>query len=363
MDSFRRAPTVFFDSGGGESFGRRAMNFTGLAADKIVFLVDEYFCRERELSRFGISPDWRVIPVISSSEPTVEAIDSIRKSLFEDSSEETCAIVGIGGGVTLDTAKAVAVLADKAGSAEDYQGWDLIDSPGIMSIGIPSIFGTGAEATRTAVLTAPKSGLKLGVNSDHTLFDAVLIDPQLAATAPSERIFFTAMDAFMHSFEILAGRMREPLADAYASEGLGRIEKAFKHSDMERTLDDIALASWFGGFALNYGMVGLVHPLSAGLSSVYGVPHVYANCFVMTGLKSFYPDQYELFEELQERAGVKVTPSFRGELTDESLELVVDSALMHEKPLKNALGEEWNQFINREFLREFFKELWDRARI
>ena len=95
----------------------------------------------------------------------------------------------MGGGTTMDVAKAVSNLLTNGGKAEDYQGWDLVSLPGIFKIAIPTISGTGAEATRTCVMTNTKTGLKLGMNSDHTVFDQIIMDPLLTATVPKGPIF------------------------------------------------------------------------------------------------------------------------------------------------------------------------------
>ncbi len=65
----------------------------------------------------------------------------------------------------------MANLLTNGGKAEDYQGWDLVKKPAIYKIGIPTISGTGAEASRTCVMTNSKSGIKLGMNSDFTIYD------------------------------------------------------------------------------------------------------------------------------------------------------------------------------------------------
>ena len=82
--------------------------------------------------------------------------------------------MGVGGGATLDTAKAAANLLTNGGKAEEYQGWDLVKKPGVYKIALPTLSGTGAEATRTCVMTNKRTGLKLGMNSDYTVYDQVI---------------------------------------------------------------------------------------------------------------------------------------------------------------------------------------------
>ena len=96
-------------------------------------------------------------------------------------------IVGIGGGTLLDLAKAVAIMATNNGSSSEYQGWDLVHKPALYHVGVPTISGTGAEVSRTTVLLGPDK--KLGINSDFTTYDQVILDPDLTKTVPKEQWF------------------------------------------------------------------------------------------------------------------------------------------------------------------------------
>ena len=110
-------------------------------------------------------------------------------------------IIGIGGGTLLDMAKAVSIMLTNEGEAKDYQGWDLVKSPGIFKIGVPTLSGTGAETSRTCVLTNYDTGVKLGMNSHHSVFDVLVLDPNLSQTVPKDQFFYTAMDTYIHCVE------------------------------------------------------------------------------------------------------------------------------------------------------------------
>ena len=79
----------------------------------------------------------------------------------------------------MDLAKAVSLMLTNPGSSVDYQGWDLIKNPAVYHVGIPTLSGTGSEVSRTTVLTGPEK--KLGINSDHTVFDQIVLDPLLTS--------------------------------------------------------------------------------------------------------------------------------------------------------------------------------------
>ena len=99
----------------------------------------------------------------------------------------------------MDIAKAVALMLTNKGSSADYQGWDLIKNPPVYKIGIPTLSGTGAEVSRTCVLMGPEK--KLGINSDYTPFDQIILDPNLIANVPKDQRFYTGMDCYIHCIE------------------------------------------------------------------------------------------------------------------------------------------------------------------
>ena len=189
--------------------------------NSVVFLVDEFFEEDQQIANtLSIQKNDHLIFVSTADEPTTTGIDSLVEQLREYPGSSTCAIVGMGGGVTLDTTKAVSNLITNGGRAADYQGWDLVPGPGIYKVGIPTLSGTGAEATRTCVMTNKQNGLKLGMNSDYTVFDQLILDPALTATVPREQYFFSGMDAWIHCVEALNGKYRNPIGDAFSRQAI-----------------------------------------------------------------------------------------------------------------------------------------------
>ena len=166
-----------------------------------IFLVDDFF----EGTDFEKRIPWlfndQIIFISADEEPRTDQVDAIVKKVKSDFEEEPSGVVGIGGGTLLDLAKAVAILMNNAGSSTRYQGWDLVNTPSLYHVGVPTISGTGAEVSRTAVLSGPEK--KLGINSDFTTYDQVVLDPDLVGTVPKEQWFYTGMDCFIHCVESL----------------------------------------------------------------------------------------------------------------------------------------------------------------
>ena len=240
-------------------------------AGLVVCLIDEFFRLDSRLEKHlsAIEEPVELLWVSSATEPTTQGLDNLTqivKKIGTDGADLSSAVlVGLGGGSVLDTTKALSVLMTNDLLASELQGWDLPTSRGLRKIGVPTLSGTGAEASRTAVLTNETSGLKLGINSDYSVFDAVVLDPDLTSTVPKSLYFFNGMDSYMHAFEILNGRYRNALSDFLAATAKDQCESVF--SSKEPQGDDCRLelmkASFFGGAALTSGYVGAVHPISA----------------------------------------------------------------------------------------------------
>jgi len=122
----------------------------------LFFLLDDVFKGQASLtSRLPLSYDDRVIYISADEEPKTSQVDALVEEIILTTNERPSGIIGIGGGTILDLAKAVSIMLTNDGSASDYQGWDLVKNPAIYHVGIPTISGTGAEVSRTTVLTGP----------------------------------------------------------------------------------------------------------------------------------------------------------------------------------------------------------------
>lgn len=325
----------------------------------VIFIVDEFF-RKNEVFVLDLKKNDELFFVeTSKKEPTTDYINQLKVDVENRSSIKPCAIVGIGGGSSLDVAKAISNLLTNKGKAEDYQGWDLVVNPGIFKIGIPTLSGSGSEATRTCVMTNPKNGLKLGMNSDHTLFDQVILDPLLTETVPRDQYFWTGMDAYIHCIEALSGSHRNAIGDALSSQTLLLCKQVFFSENMQslENREKLMVASYLGGNAIATSHVGLVHPLSAGLSVVLGTNHCVSNCIVMRAMEEFYPREFDEFWKMVSAQNVKIPENVCKNLSDKKFERLYNSTIIHEKPLKNALGSNFKSILTPEKVKDIFERM------
>jgi 3-deoxy-alpha-D-manno-octulosonate 8-oxidase len=290
----------------------------------------------------------------TQSEPTVELVDQYSEIVRY--SELPAAIVGVGGGSTLDLAKAVANLQTNSGLAADYQGWDLVQKAAPWKIGIPTLSGTGSEGSRTCVLTNASKGLKLGMNSPHTVFDELVLDPDLTETVPRDQYLYTGMDTYIHCIESLAGSYRHALSDAWSREALALCRQVFSSKDMQSSdsREKLMVASLLGGMAIGNSLVGLVHPFSAGLSMVHHTRHGVSNCIALKGLAEYYPEAASEMVGFLKKQQIEIPTKINTKVSEEEFEQLRNSTVIHEKPLANALGDNWLQELTDTKIQELF---------
>ena len=324
-----------------------------------VFFIDKYFKNRDILNRLYIQDSDEVIFIDTTNEPSTSDINSHRDFLVNIGKNNPSAIIGMGGGATLDSAKAVANLLTNRGKAEDYQGWDLVKNPAIYKIGIPTISGTGAEASRTCVMTNSKSGLKLGMNSDFTIYDQLILDPNLTKTVPREQYFYTGMDTYIHCIESLNGRYRNAIGDAFSNQAIELCREVFFSEDMmsDENREKLMVASYLGGCAIANSYVGVIHPFSAGLSVVLGTHHCIGNCITMNAMEEFYPKEYEEFFKMAEKQNIKIPKGIAKDLDSKTYKRLYDATIIHEKPLLNALGNNFRDILTLEKVTEIFKRM------
>ena len=324
-----------------------------------VFLIDDHFDATESASCLGADPNDLVLSVNTDQEPSTESVDLLTRQVRDHSREYPFAVVGLGGGITLDSTKAVSNLLTNVGAAKDFQGWDLLRVPGVHKIGVPTISGTGAESSRTCVISNHETGVKLGMNSKFSLFDSIVLDPKFSESVNRDQYFFTGMDTYMHCIESLNGRYRNVFADALSREALNLVNAVFRSQDMlsfDQRLN-LMTASSLGGMAIAGSYVGLIHPMSAALSIELGTHHGIANCIVMRAMEAFYPIEYQTFWEMADLQQIDVPSVSGSSMSQAQLDRLAAATMVHERPLSNALGLGYKTVLGGGRLQELFAML------
>ncbi len=321
----------------------------------MVFLIDDVFADSPMEKRLPINADDLIIRVNVDDEPKTAYVDRLTlqvRAHMEDKQDPLPAgVVGIGGGSTMDLAKAVALMLTNRGSAADYQGWDLIKKPAVYHAAVPTLSGTGAEVSRTTVLTGPTK--KLGINSDFTVFDQIVLDPELIVDAPNPQRFFTGMDCYIHCVESLTGTYLNSFSQAYGEKAMDLCRQVFLEAP-EDADDQLMMASYCGGMSIAYSQVGICHALSYGLSFVLGLHHGIGNCVAFDTLDAYYPEGVAEFRRMMTRSNIDLPRQLTAGIDDERMEKMVDVALVLEPLWENALGRRWREIMTREKIRELY---------
>lgn len=322
----------------------------------MVFLVDHFFKGKELVNRIPVRGADRIIFVDVTYEPKTTYVDAIADGL-KDEAGMVSGIIGIGGGSAMDLAKAVSLMMNNPGSSADYQGWDLVKHPGVFKAGIPTLSGTGAEVSRTTVLTGPTR--KLGMNSDFTPFNQIVLDPELTANAPVNQRFYTGMDCYIHCIESLTGTYLNEFSKSYGEKALELCRYIFLEKDAwDAECDDkLMMASYAGGMSIAYSQVGVAHAVSYGLSYLLGTKHGIGNCIVMQHLEEYYPEGVAEFQRMVEKGGIEIPQGICKGLSEDQFDTMINVS-MGMKPLwENALGKDWAKIMTREKLRELFGKL------
>lgn len=322
----------------------------------MIFLVDHFFEGKTLPDKIPLQGKDKVIFADVAYEPKTTYVDKIATELKEEFGKVS-GVVGIGGGSTMDLAKAVSLMMTNPGSSADYQGWDLVKFPGVYKAGIPTLSGTGAEVSRTTVLTGPAR--KLGMNSDFTPFNQIVLDPELAANVPVNQRFYTGMDCYIHCIESLQGTYLNEFSKSYGEKALQLCREVFLEKDTwdNESDDKLMMASYFGGMSIAYSQVGVAHAVSYGLAFLLGTKHGVGNCIVMNHLEEYYPEGTAEFKKMTEKSKAEIPQGICKDLTDEQFDIMINVSLGMKPLWENALGKDWEKIMTGEKLRELYEKL------
>jgi 3-deoxy-alpha-D-manno-octulosonate 8-oxidase len=322
----------------------------------MIFLVDHFFEGKPLMQRIPLTGKDKIVFADVTHEPKTGQVDALAASLREEFGTVS-GIIGIGGGSTMDLAKAVALMMTNPGSSADYQGWDLVQQAGVYKVGIPTLSGTGAEVSRTTVLTGPVR--KLGMNSDFTPFNQIVLDPDLAKDAPANQRFYTGMDCYIHCIESLEGTYLNEFSKSYGEKALDLCRKVFveKNTWDDESDEQLMMASFAGGMSIAYSQVGVAHAVSYGLSYLLGTKHGIGNCIVMNHLEEYYPAGVEEFKFMVQKNNIEIPVGICAGLSDQDFNTMIDISLSLKPLWENALGKNWETIMTRQKLRALYEKL------
>jgi len=210
--------------------------------------------------------------------PPDSSLHTVRKAAAIYRESGCDAIVAVGGGSVIDTAKTANILVSEGGGdLLRFSGAHRLTRPLKPFFVVPTTAGTGSEVTLVAVVSDTDAGVKLPFTSAFLMPHAAVLDPRMTLTLPPHITAMTAMDALTHAVEACTGLAANPLSDAYAEAAIRKIATHLlavmdKPGNAEGRLQ-LAQASTMAGIAFSNSMVGLVHSLGHSIGAVCHLPH------------------------------------------------------------------------------------------
>lgn len=324
----------------------------------MVFLIDKCFEGKPLSQQLQQQPEDVVLFVsVDEHEPTTEQVDEIRDTILQQKGLPA-GVIGIGGGSIMDITKAVALMFTNEGSSALYQGLNLIKKAGIYHVGVPTLAGTGAEVSTTAVLTGPEK--KLGIKCEWTPFNQIILDPNLVASVPRNQWFYTGMDTYIHCIESETGTLKNTFSTAYAEASLKLCREVFigeKAGQTPENDEKLIVASLMGGLSLTYSEVGVCHALSYGLSFVFGYRHGIANCIAFNCLQDFYGDAVLEFKEMVKQHQIDLPLNLAKNWSEEEITAMAQVSIKLEHMWNHAIGKNWKEQINLESIKDLFRRM------
>jgi len=221
-------------------------------------------------------------------EPTAASIQAGVKRLREGDFD---AIVALGGGSPIDSAKAMAILARYGGEIRDYCFPRQVNEAGLPLIAIPTTAGTGSEVTRFTIITDETTDEKLLCAGVGFMPVAALIDYKLTLSLPARTTADTGIDALTHAIEAYVSRRANPYSDSQALAAMGylgpNLIKAYRDGQDEGAREAMMIGATLAGIAFSNASVALVHGMSRPIGAFFHVPHGLSNAMLLPSVTAW----------------------------------------------------------------------------
>jgi len=189
------------------------------------------------------------------------------------------AVVGLGGGSSLDAAKAVNFLLTNGGTMHDYWGYGKAKYPLLPMVAVPTTTGTGSEAQSYAVISDAKTHCKMACGDPSAAAKIAVLDAELAAGQPKGVLAASAYDAVAHAVETWVSSKANAMSDCFAREAWRLLDENFERALIGGSVEiagRMQIASYFAGAAIEHSMLGAAHACANPLTQRYGSTHGHA---------------------------------------------------------------------------------------
>lgn len=203
-------------------------------------------------------------------------------------------IIALGGGSSMDCAKAINFLLTNGGKMRDYWGYGKAAQPLLPMIAIPTTAGTGSEAQSYATIIDDESGVRMACGDRKAVFSVAVLDPKLTVSQPAELAASSGYDALSHALETLVTTRHTALSDCFSRSAWRLINAGLEGmladpSDLEAR-GELLIGAHFGGLAIENSALGAAHACAYALTGAYHLPHGVAISLVLPSVVEWNMD-------------------------------------------------------------------------
>lgn len=240
--------------------------------------------------------------------PSTEVLENAVRRLEESGCG---AVIGVGGGSSIDTAKGVVAMATHPGSILDYEGYGKLVNEPLPLFAIPTTSGTGSECTASTVFTNKETSFKTAIISPLLFPKIAILDPELTMKLPAPITAATGMDALTHAIESYVSKQANPISQALALHAIrmisSNIKKTYFVGSDAVARENMLVASFLAGVAFTQSKLGNVHAISHTFGGVFNIAHGVANASLLPYVVKFNLEACpELFRDISVALGQDV---------------------------------------------------------
>ena len=276
---------------GGGAFGETSKVLTDLGLKRPLIVTDSFLSKQGLADRLANAlnqPEGVRIFSGAVPDPTSGSVDAGLAFLKEQ--DHDC-VIGLGGGSSIDTAKAIAVLAVHDRPMRTFKAPFQLNEPGLPIVAIPTTAGTGSEATRFTIVTDDPSGEKMLCIGYAYLPSAAIVDYELTLEKPKRLTADTGVDSLTHAIEAYVSRRANPFADSFGRTAMEVIWRSLPVAYFEPknrvARESMMLAATQAGVAFSNSSVALVHGMSRPIGARFHVPHGMSNAMLLPAITAF----------------------------------------------------------------------------
>lgn len=274
-------------------------------------------CSDPDLIRFGVTK--KVLDVLDAAglaheiysnikaNPTIENVQSGVAALKASGADY---IVAVGGGSSMDTAKAIGIIATNPEFADvrSLEGVAQTKNPCTPIFAVPTTAGTAAEVTINYVITDPERNCKMVCVDPHDIPVVAFVDPDMMATMPKSLTAATGMDALTHAIEGYITGAAWELSDMFHLKAIEIIARSLRSAVKGEAAgrEGMALGQYVAGMGFSNVGLGIVHSMAHPLGAVYDTPHGVANAIILPTVMEYNAEATgEKYREIARAMGVQ----------------------------------------------------------